>query len=279
MQGSRVFFKYVAPMVLLIAAFTSTAAASVGPEPLEPGFTYGSTSNRHSSHNWAGYTDTVKKGTFREIRGTWVQPRVSCGKPGAAAAFWIGLGGFRHGESLPLEQTGTEVTCYGKKPIYGSFSEIYPLLGESAGITPGPGDLLSSRIVVHGNWVKLTLSDLTTGDSRTHGYPILDPNSSSAEWIAESPASYCRKALNCMRILPLARFSRSTFSGADARLKGGRPRPAGASVFRTTRIHLRDRPSDRLEEPEKPVTFGSLGEAGTSPLSPEGDAFQVTWKR
>lgn len=278
MRGNRAF-KYIALFVLIVAGSVSTAVAGTAAEDLQTGLTTGSTADRHSSHNWAGYTATAKKGTFREIRGRWVQPRISCDKPSAAAAFWIGLGGFRHGESLPLEQTGTEVTCYGKKPIYGSFSEIYPLGGEPAGVEPGPGDLLASRIVVRGDEVKMTLSDLTTGESQTHRYPILEPNTSSADWIAESPGSYCRKALNCMRILPLAKFSRSTFAGAVARLKGGPLRPAGSTSFRHTRIHLRDRPGDRLEEPEKPVTFGSMGEAGTSPLSPSGDAFQVTWKR
>jgi hypothetical protein len=229
------------------------------------------------SHNWAGYAVTAKH-PFTEVRGSWVEPRVDCSRKTGDSAFWIGLGGFAAGERKPLEQIGTYANCNGRAG-YSAFSVIYPYVGDEAGIRPHPGDQIAARIVVRGNRVRMTLADRTTNDVRSYSYPVLEPNTTSAEWIAESPASSCARFLNCVQVLPLADFGQVTFSGAEARLKGGRSRPAGDSGFLATRLRLHDRPGERFGRPEEPVIFGALGEAIAGALAPSGRSFDVTWKR
>src|SRR4051812_28714858 len=54
------------------------------------------------STNWTGYADHSR--TYKVVRATWRQPRVTCGATDAIAAFWVGLDGYR---SSTVEQDGS----------------------------------------------------------------------------------------------------------------------------------------------------------------------------
>jgi len=93
------------------------------------------------SANWAGYDDT-----FNAVASSWTEPTVNCansnsgldgilglntldgllGGPGAASAFWVGLGGY---SSTSVEQLGTGSDCDSRTP---SGSEVERLRGRAA---------------------------------------------------------------------------------------------------------------------------------------------------
>lgn len=233
---------------------------------------------KHRSHNWAGYAITARR-PINRVRGSWVEPTVVCGKARASSAFWVGLGGFKKGLEAPLEQTGTEIGCIDGRPKTTAFQWIYPAEGGSMGITVEPGNRLTAEVMARHRVVVMKLDDLTTGVSKTKTFPVLYPNTNSAEWIAESPATYCRLYFYCQQILRLADFGEVTFTEAEASVPGRQPGPIAAPGFTPTDIFLHDRPGVRIKHPEHPVVLGSLGEASPGPLSSNDSSFTVTWER
>src|SRR5262249_43138522 len=69
------------------------------------------------SNNWSGYAVHGRRGAFRSVSATWVEPKARCaGVTGhKIAVFWVGLDGF---SSRSVEQTGTEIDCHGRVPAY-----------------------------------------------------------------------------------------------------------------------------------------------------------------
>src|SRR5690348_5280670 len=162
-----------------------------------------------TSSNWAGYA--VSGGTFTDVKGTWVQPAVSCAAAGSTyAAFWVGLGGTGDGNG-GLEQTGTESDCENGQPSYGAWYELLPDISVSVPVTISAGDTISAEVSVDGTAATLALDDVTTGQTFTTTLTPSLLDTSSAEWIAEAPAE-CFGS-RCLP-LQLANFGTVQFSGS-----------------------------------------------------------------
>ncbi|HEY8028235.1 MAG TPA: G1 family glutamic endopeptidase [Gaiellaceae bacterium] len=163
-----------------------------------------------ASSNWAGYA--VSGGTFTDVKGTWVQPAVTCtANSSTYSAFWVGLGGMSDGNG-GLEQTGTESDCESGQPDYAAWYEVLPDVSVRVPVDVAPGDTVSAEVSVDGTTATLTVTDETNGQTfTTQSTPsVLD--TSSAEWIAEAPAQCF--GTRCLP-LQLANFGTVEFSGSS----------------------------------------------------------------
>jgi Peptidase A4 family len=212
-----------------------------------------------ASSNWAGYA--VTGSTFTDVKGTWVQPAVTCPAGGgstysAYSAFWVGLGGYSGGNG-GLEQIGTESNCLDGQPVYDAWYELLPDGSVQAPLEISPGDTVSAEVSVADSTVTLTVADLTNGQTFTTQQTPTTLDTSSAEWIAEAPAR-CFGS-RCFA-LPLANFGTLVFSGSSTTANGhvGTISDAGWSA---TSIDL----------------AGRAGSASPAPLSTDGSGFSVAY--
>jgi Peptidase A4 family len=208
-----------------------------------------------ASSNWAGYA--VSGASFTDVKGTWVQPAVTCPATGSTyAAFWVGLGGFAGGDG-GLEQTGTEADCRDGQAFYRAWYEILPAASVDVPVGIAPGDKVSAEVGVDGPVATLTLTDVTTGQTfTTQATPsVLD--TASAEWIAEAP-SRCFGS-RCIT-LPLANFGTVQFSGSTTTANGHVGTISDAS-WSATSIEL----------------GGTAGSAEPAVLSGDGSGFSVAF--
>jgi hypothetical protein len=81
-----------------------------------------------------------------------------------------------------------------------------------------PGDHIAAKVDVSGTNVTVSLTDQTTGQSATKTLQMSDPDTSSAEWIAEAPSA-CDGSGSCQP-LPLADFGTVEFTSATATANG-----------------------------------------------------------
>jgi hypothetical protein len=230
-----------------------------------------------TSSNWAGYAVTPTTGgavtSFTNVVGTWVQPTVSCtaGTP-SYSAFWVGLGGFDDTASA-LEQTGTESNCSSANTAeYDAWYEILPAAPVRLKLTVRPGDTISAAVTVTGGTVSFRLRNLTRRTVVNKKVKMAAPDLTSAEWIAEAPAS-CSGSGRCS-VLPLANFGSVDFLQAAAtgsRHSGLIPDPAWAA----TAISLDGSRSGT------PGFFGDRGGAQASAVPSDvstGGSFSVAWQ-
>jgi hypothetical protein len=168
------------------------------------------------SQNWAGY---VAGGTqFSSVSGSWVQPTAKCGSGQTYSAFWVGIGGSGN-QSSGLEQTGTQADCTADGGTdYYAWYELVPAGPVKLDLAIKPGDHISAKVSVSGSNVTVSLSDQTTGQSTTKALQMDNPDTSSAEWIAEAPSA-CDGSGSCQP-LPLADFGTVQFTGATATADG-----------------------------------------------------------
>jgi hypothetical protein len=196
-----------------------------------------------TSSNWAGYVSTA--GPFSSVSATWIQPRATCTSIVTYSAFWVGLDG---DGSNSVEQTGSEVDCFGGTPHYYSWYEMYPKYPVNFALPVHPGDVFHGSVVAAtGGAFTLVLNDLTAGWTRTVHTTYTPAKLHSAEVIAEAPSS--------STVLPLTDFHAVLFSSAKA---NGKAIGSDAPV------------SINMES-------GSTLKAATSLLS-NGQNFEVIWK-
>jgi len=206
-----------------------------------------------ASSNWAGYA--VTGSTFTDVKGTWVQPAVTCPSYGSTySAFWVGLGGYSGGNG-GLEQTGTESDCIDGQPVYNAWYEFLPDGSVRIPINISPGDTMSAEVSADGSNVTLTINDLTNGEGFTTQQEPASLDTSSAEWIAEAP-SRCFGS-RCIG-LQLANFGTVQFSGSSTTANGHVGTISDAS-WSANSIEL----------------DGAAGNAQPAELSPDGTAFSV----
>jgi hypothetical protein len=174
------------------------------------------------SENWAGYVVSPNNGTnFSSVAASWVEPSASCSTASGEthAAFWVGLGG-SNGQSEALEQIGTEVDCSATGQVsHFAWYELVPSAPVQMNVAISAGDHVSARVTVNGSDVTVSLSDTTIGQSATRTLQMSNPDTSSAEWIAESPSACTASLQNCQP-LTLSDFGRVTFTGASATAGG-----------------------------------------------------------
>ncbi len=259
-------FRTVVTTVTAAAALTGLGAASASAATVS--------SQEEVSQNWAGYVaGGSSSGTqFSSVSGSWVQPTVSCNSSQSYSAYWVGIGGSSD-QSNALEQTGTQGDCTANGGTqYYAWYELVPSAPVQLGLAIHPGDHISAKVSVSGSNVTVWLSDQTTGQSTTKNLQMSNPDTSSAEWIAEAP-SQCDSSGSCQP-LPLADFGTVQFSGASA-TANGHTGTIDDSAWGAAPIALGSNGTD----------FASLGSSGStagatpSSLSSGGSAFSVAWQQ
>lgn len=209
-----------------------------------------------TSGNWAGYA--VAGATFSDVKGSWVQPAVTCPtRQSSYSSLWVGLGGYAS-SSQGLEQTGTESDCAGGRAVYSAWYELIPAGPVAVPLTISAGDTIDAEVSVSGSTVTLSLTDATTGQTySTQATLSSNLDVSSAEWIAEAPSQCAGSSLARCSVLPLANFGTVAFSGSSA--------TAGAT---TGTISNAAWTSQAI----------ALGRSATpSPLDATGDAFTIAY--
>jgi hypothetical protein len=229
-----------------------------------------------TSDNWAGYAAFGP--AFTSVSGSWVQPPAQCFRRPTStteAAFWVGLGG-NAPSSNKVEQIGTEADCSANgQPDYYAWYELWPADGHDLDLDILPGDLITARVVLGRSTVRVSIDDVTGGQSFTRTLRLSGPDGSSAEWIAEAPAATLR---NEHQVVPLTDFGTVRFSGASATSLPGHDGPISDPAWRATAI---DFLSDRGNARDPIVSFVDRAAAAhgfPSGLSRRGTAFTITWQ-
>ncbi len=144
-------------------------------------------------------------------------PRVKCTSSRAdAVAFWVGLGGYSE-TSQSLEQLGTAAECDGvsSTPTYYAWWEIVPAAAVTIPLKVKPGDTVNAAVAVSGQRVAMSLKNLTRHGRFSKVQTVSQAlDISSAEWIAEAPAS-CTSTNRC-HVVPLTDFGGVTFTNIAA---------------------------------------------------------------
>ena len=208
------------------------------------------------TNGWAGYVVRTDAGSFAEVAGSWVQPRVVCNRPGSSVAFWLGLGGATS-DSQALEQIGTSADCSQRALVsYSAWYQLYPAPPVELPLTIQPGDRIAAKVAVRASAVTVELRDFTTGASFSTELQMRSPETDSAEWIVEAPSACF---MTCTQ-LPLAGFGRAVF--ADTSTTAG----AHTGTIKDpawTRLRLKMRPR------------GGRSAAVATSLSANGSSFGV----
>jgi hypothetical protein len=172
------------------------------------------------SQNWSGYVVRSRSDKdFSSVSGSWVQPtvRASSGSGTGYSADWVGLGGSSQ-QSRALEQVGTSGDVVNGQTSYYAWYELVPSAEQQLSLVVHPGDHMSGKVTVNGTTVTVSLLDQTTGKSVTKTLRMSNPDTTSAEWIAEAPAA--QTPGGSYSILPLADFGSVTFTNASATAGG-----------------------------------------------------------
>jgi hypothetical protein len=258
---------------LLLATLSSAAALT--------GVSAGSasaatnTSSEAVSQNWAGYVvgNSSTGSGFSNVSGSWVQPSVTCTSGQQDySAFWVGLGGSSSG-SQALEQVGTQADCTsGGGTSYYAWYELVPAAPVQLGLAVHPGDHISAKVDVSASDVTVALTDQTTGQSATKNLQMSDPDTSSAEWIAEAP-SECDGSGGCQP-LALSDFGTVDFTGASA-TSGGHTGSISDSDWTAQPVAL----GSSGAQDASYATGQSTAGANPSSVSTDGSSFSVAWQQ
>jgi hypothetical protein len=226
-----------------------------------------------TSANWAGYvvngTDPAVPATFTRVSARWVQPKAVCTGGGATySAFWVGLGGSVD-SSQALEQIGTEADCSATgKAKYAMWYELVPAASVRIKYKVFPGNVITASVGVNGTRVTVQIRNLTRRTKFTKVFNTSAPDTSSAEWVAESPSA-CDSGGRCV-VLPLTNFGAISFNQASATANqhaGSITDPA----WTATPIQLVSQDFGRSVDQSQTV-------AVPSDLAPDGTAFSVSYQ-
>jgi hypothetical protein len=175
-------------LLLVIVAVAAFAAAAVARSAVR---------SPAVSPNWAGYAATASshaRVAFTRVAGAWREPSVGCDADdaGAASAVWVGLGGYS-GSIRKVEQVGTNANCDGAdKPVYFAWFEVVPYPAYTIAFRVEPGDMIGASVQIVPRAVRLRLEDRTRGWVFDRTISWASPDTSSAEWIVEAPAT-CKR--------------------------------------------------------------------------------------
>jgi hypothetical protein len=221
------------------------------------------------SQNWSGYVagNPNGSGQFQSVSGSWVEPTVNCSTGNGYDAVWVGLGGTSV-QNQALEQIGTQAACSGSSDAqHFAWYELVPAGPVELDLSIHPGDHISAKVTVEGTSVTVWIKNETTGQATTKVLQMSNPDTSTAEWIAEAP-SQCDGSGNC-QTLPLANFGSVKFTSSTATADG---HSGSISSWDAQPVQLQ--PGSQ---------FASAGEAtsqaGAQPtgLSSDGSGFGVDW--
>jgi len=259
------------------AAITGLSAGSAGAAT--------SAASEEVSQNWAGYVAGSSDGStqFSNVSGSWVQPTSKCSSGQDDAAYWVGIGGddgqsssygssLGDGSSTSLEQIGTEGNCTGNGTQYYAWYELVPAAPVQLNVTIHPGDQISASVGVNGDNIAFSLTDKTTGQSFSKTIQAPNPDTSSAEWIAEAP-SQCDGSGSCTP-LPLSDFGTVDFTNATA-TANGHTGPISDPSWTAQPIALGSGGTYDIGYGSSQNTAG----ATPSSLSSDGSSFSVAWQQ
>ena len=208
-KASKVRMSLLALLALVLTAPASTAQfmgknAAIYAPTVTPGV---------ASLNWAGYA--LSGASYSNVQGHWTQPAATCTSgQSSMSGFWVGLGGFS-ASATGVEQIGTASNCDGKaSPSYFAWYELFPAPAVTLPINVQPGDSVDAQVTSSDGSYTFTLTTSSGGTFTTTQTPAVPGDNSSAEWIAEAPAT-CNPQMHC-KVLPLTNFGGITYSGADA---------------------------------------------------------------
>jgi hypothetical protein len=278
----RVVLKGPLAVVAVVAVVLAAAAGAAAPRRPGLSFAARSAADAQVSSNWAGYAAIAPDGAavaFANVTGTWTVPRVKCTEGRSdAVAFWVGLGGYSD-TSQSLEQLGTAARCdgAGSAPTYFAWWEIVPAASVPIRLKVKPGDVINAAVAVNGQKVAMSLKDLTRKTRFSKVQTVAqDLDVTSAEWIAEAPAS-CTTIDQC-HVLKLSNFGAVTFTGIAAT---GNSHPGTladeTNTWVTTPIELiADGSGSSFLDQSDPL--GSAVGAVPGEVSADGRSFGVTWQ-
>ncbi|HEY6238687.1 MAG TPA: G1 family glutamic endopeptidase [Thermoplasmata archaeon] len=217
-----------------------------------------------TSGNWAGYAVTGSKGSVTFVNGSWTVPTVTGCRAGSSSysSFWVGIDGY---SSSSVEQTGTDSDCHGATAQYYAWYEFYPKPSHTIStLTIHAGDVIYASVSFASAKFTVTLRDNTTGLSFSTSAAVASAQRSSAEWIAEAPASFST--------LPLANFGTVNFGFDTTAL------PATNSATLNGTTGLLGSFSTAVSIDMVGVHHASLVKAQTSAISSDLSSFSITWK-
>jgi hypothetical protein len=179
-----------AAMVIGAAAGPAAASTATAHPPSPPGGPL--------TTWWAsGYEALAKPGpgnaaSFTHIQANFTVPRVNCQvTPSADAQFRVGIG------QGSIERVGVSATCNpGARPGYFAWYQLVsesipPASGSSLNPIPmfgvTPGDRMLASVDAHGDVYKLSMTDLTTGQSSTVTKTYDAGNNTTAQVTAGPP--------------------------------------------------------------------------------------------
>jgi len=176
-----------------------------------------------------------------------------------------------------LEQIGTQANCSGGSAQHYAWYELVPAAPVQLNLTINPGDHISARVTVDGRQVVVSLADQTTGGSVTKTLQMSNPDTSTAEWIAEAPSQCDGGATGNCQPLPLTDFGNVTFSNASA-TANGHTGPISDPDWTAQAVQL----SGSGGYPNFIESGGGSQQssAGAQPssLSSDGSSFSVSWQ-
>jgi hypothetical protein len=140
-------------------------------------------------------------------------------------------------------------------------------------MTIDPGDKISSTVGVDGDQVSIHLENETTGKSFDKTLQMENPDTSSAEWIAEAPSA-CEGGTsgNCQPV-PLADFESVDFTSASATADG---QTGSISDVNATPMQLQSGMGGGFGDGSTDST--STASAIPSTLTSDGAGFTVAWQ-
>ena len=238
---------------------------------------------QEQSQNWSGYVVQSSSGqSVSSVSGSWVQPTVKASSDSGTgySAYWVGLGGASE-QSQALEQVGTAADVTGGQTTYYAWYELVPSAEQKLSLVVHPGDHMSGKVTVSGTSVTVSMSDQTTGKSTIKTLQMSNPDTSSAEWIAEAPAA--QTSYGSYSILPLADFGSVTFTNASA-TAGGHTGSLADPSWTVQRVDMASAAtSPALGRPARfsPAGLGAAGQsaggASAGGVSGDGTSFTVTY--
>jgi Peptidase A4 family len=260
------------PAPLKPIRLSTRAAALIGALALTPA----AGADRVISANLAGYAAHGRGDHFREISGSWNQPKLVCKRGHKTyVTIWVGLGGFAP-NSITTEQIGTEGDCHadGRQVAYAWY-QLMPGPHSPVPMRIKPGDKMEA-VVMLGRWtVTLVLANHT--DPQVYTQTLLDTliDDSAADWMVQA-RPFCLTPIAC-RTLPLANFRYVCFGRTTARLANGHVGAVTDPAWRTTAVSI-GRHGRRYGTIARASTAATTVGAVPSAICPDGSSFTVNYR-
>jgi hypothetical protein len=230
--------------------------------------------------NWAGYAVTSRAGetvSFTRVAGMWTVPTVTCTDEdaGTASAVWVGLGGYRPG-ARSLEQVGTDANCDSSaRPTYFAWFEVVPYPATTIELTVRPGDTIAASVRILPETARLRVENRTRGWTFARDISWASPDTSSAEWVVEAPATCVRFSCSEPR---LADFGSVRIHDVSV-VGNGRAGTLAVGPWKVTRVALAPGlmrvPTFNPDAPTPPRQRAS-SRATPGPVDGRGTAFTVS---